>query len=354
MFRRLVAVYGFLFIGFAACMPSPPAPSQPTLLYMRGGALVTHPWPGAGETSVPLAIPPECSLWSLHSAPSGSAPAIELACPGGTAVVLVEPGGGEMRLLIDEPGVDSHFLAWGADGRSLYLKIDTMGDPRILRVDAASGKTKSLPLPGTTYDLSVLPDGRMIYSLTRGLGFGSETWLADSKGRPLWRLLAAPAHIVAFARPSPDGERIAYILMPDSQTPFTVGELWVADAEGQEPRFLAEADAGHGFAPAWSPDGSQIAFVVRENPDDPLADQYPDKLVSNLYRVAVETGQIFPVTQFEAAIVGAPLWSADGASLFFDVMANGKMDIWAYDVTTRGLAQVTETGRVCCPAWRGK
>jgi len=56
--------------------------------------------------------------------------------------------------------------------------------------------------------------------------------------------------------------------MPDSNIPFTVGELWVTNGDGNNPVLLGEADAGHGYEPAWSPDGAQIAFLGRENKSD--------------------------------------------------------------------------------------
>ena len=115
------------------------------------------------------------------------------------------------------------------------------------------------------------------YTLSRGLGYGSELYLAQNDGQISKLLYTDQYYYISFARFSPDGEKIAFIKTPDSQTPFTVGELWVIDSDGTNPRKLADADAGHGYAANWSPDGTKIAFVLRENPEDENADRSSPK-----------------------------------------------------------------------------
>ena len=243
---------------------------------------------------------------------------------------------------------DARFLAWSADGRSLYLKTDTLGSPQTVRFDRIQNRLTALDLPETVYDLAALPDGYVIYSFTKGIGFGSETWLADADGLHPRPILFEPLEIIAYLRPAPDGSRIAFILMPDSQVPFTIGGLWVMNADGTNARFLAEADAGHGYAPAWSPDGTQIAFVVRENPDDPQADLSAGALLSNVYRIEVRGGALTPVTAFTDAIVETPVWSPDGAGLFFNVFRNGTIQVWVDDA---GALGPLSEGSACCAVW---
>jgi Tol biopolymer transport system component len=95
------------------------------------------------------------------------------------------------------------------------------------------------------------------------LGHGSALWLMNSDGSGATLLLDEPQHIVARPRWSPDGERWAYILMPDSAAPFPVGELWVMDSAGAR-RLSDQADAGRGVPPVWLSGGRIIAFVARE------------------------------------------------------------------------------------------
>jgi Tol biopolymer transport system component len=150
-----------------------------------------------------------------------------------------------------------------------------------------------LPLLGYTYNLAYSPEGsQMIYSLTYGLGYGSQTWIANADGQNARLALEDPQSIIAFARWSPRGDRPAYIRMDDNNIPFTVGELWLADSNGNNAVLAGQADAGHGYEPAWSPDGAIVAFVGRENGEDTWTDQDADRLASNIYMAAVDKGLI--------------------------------------------------------------
>jgi Tol biopolymer transport system component len=97
---------------------------------------------------------------------------------------------------------------------------------------------------------------RFHFHLFARLGYGSELHAAQRSGRNSQLLYEDPFNYISFARYSPDGRQIAFIKIPDTQTPFTVGELWVMDADGSNPRKLADVDAGHGYAANWSVDGS--------------------------------------------------------------------------------------------------
>ena len=120
------------------------------------------------------------------------------------------------------------------------------------------------------------------------------------------------------------------------------------NADGSNPRRLADADAGHGYAPAWSPDGTWIAFVVRENPNDPNADQSAGKLLSNVYRVGLQGGALTPVTTFTDAIVEASVWSPDGTSLFFNVVRNDTIRVWFDEA---GVVRQLSDQVACCAVW---
>ena len=296
---------------------------------------------------IPLNLP--CQLTSTHPAPSGRYLALELACANGPLVQIVDPLTGETTIPFTD--VDSHFLAWDLDN-GLYLRVDALGNARLMRV-VTNGPAGQFPLSAPTYDMDFAPDDRsLIYSFTRGLGLGSELWAATNTGSRTWQLHADRDSIITFARWSPDGKSIAFIIMPDSAIPFPLGELWIMDADGKDPRPLAPADAGHGYASAWSPDSTRIAFVGRENPDDPRADQVAGALVSNIYIVDVTTGQITQVTHFEEILVESPVWSADGHFLAFSVVSiNDTINIWIADLASGAVMPLESRGPACCPSW---
>lgn len=304
---------------------------------------------------IPLNLP--CPLIATHAAPRGPFLALELACANGPLVQIVNTDIGEIQTPFTE--VDSHFLAWNFDG-NLYLRVDALGNTRLMRV-TPNGEARQFDLPAQTYDLDFSPDGQTLtYSFTRGLGLGSELWGATSTASRTWQLHADSDSIITFARWSPDGKQIAFIKMPDTETPFPLGELWLMDADGSNARPLAPTDAGHGYAAAWSPDSTRLAFIGRDNPDDPAADQSAGALVSNIYIVETETGktlvlsevEVSRVTRFEGSIVESPVWSADGHFLAFTVVTlNDTIQLWFADLVSGTVTLPESRGPACCPGW---
>ncbi len=346
----------FLVFLSSCASPTPTAsPPSPLLIYLQSDSsgtsrLLAHSplllGDGAGVRSTPqplsFSLPTACSLYSLYPSPTDYLLAAEYVCAGGPLVQLMDLYTAGVTAPAEAYEVDSRFLAWSTDGRYLYLKTDSLGAPFVLRVDMTTGSGKILDLPETVYDMAALPDGRILFALTRGLGFGSEVWSADSDGRGASLLFSEPTDIVAYLRPSPDGSQIAYILLPDSPAPFPEGELWLRDVSGENARILAAADAGHGYAPAWSPDGTQIAFVARLT-----SEPFTSRL--SLYNFA--NASLTPLTQYDDAVVGTPVWSPDGTSLVFNLIRNGTIQVWIEDFSAGALRPLDESAVSCCAVW---
>ena len=300
---------------------------------------------------IPFAIPPNCGLFNIFSPQVGKFIAIELNCPNGQTVLFVDFETASVTQPVTD--TDSHFLAWTLDGDAAYLKIDSLGQPRVVRA-FPDGKQEIIPINEYTYDLAPSPNqGEFTFTFSRGMGQGSELWLATRDGDSLEPLYADQLNYISFARWSPNGSQIAFIKIPDSQVPFTVGELWVMNADGSDARKLADADAGHGYAANWSPDGTKIAFVKRENPEDERADQSSDALISNISIVEVESGRLTQITNITNGRVETPFWSPGGNTLTFNVVINGRMIVHSADIVTgRMWPLIAES--TCCPAWMRK
>ena len=336
-----------------ACSPTPTQPTQASLYIYRFNppAFVELSKDFQAVREIPYSIPPSCSLFDVFATPIGKILLIELSCPNGQTVLFLDSDSGFLTQPV--AGTDSHFLAWANDGKSAYLKVDSLGNAHVARMEG-DGKQEFVPVTAFTYDLSTNPLTRdFVFAFSRGLGQGSELWLAKRGGRAIRQLYADPYNYISFARYSPDGKQIAFLKIPDSQTPFTVGELWVMDADGSKPRKLADADAGHGYAADWSPDGKWIAYVKRENPQDESADRSAESLISNIQLVQAQSGELRKVTSFTGGRAETPRWSPDGNTLVFSTVLDGRMEVQSADIAS-GEIQSLVPEPACCPAWMRK
>jgi Tol biopolymer transport system component len=293
-----------------------------------------------------------CKISGMHGSPNDRWIAADVNCEAGSHTLLLEAATGRMRSAEPSPWRDSFFLNWSPDSSAFLLRVDPIGDDLILVVDVESGHFEQVNVPPFTYDVAFSPDGaRMLYAVSRGLGFGSEVWMMDRDGQNREQVILAPAHIVAYPRWSLTGDRIAYILISDSNVPFTVGELVLADSGGRNARVVAQADAGHGYPPVWSPDGERVAFVVRENRESGAADVAASYLESNIYLADAASGRVCAVTRFEGALTESPAWSPDGMWLAFSANIDGVADVWLAEVSSGELYRVTQNADARYPVW---
>ncbi|MBI1794382.1 MAG: PD40 domain-containing protein [Chloroflexi bacterium] len=353
LYFSLLSFFFLLSCAPSSLSPSTPVQSVPVLYVFRlePPALVELSPDDKPLREIPFFAPGGCALNNIYPSPRSAYLAVELSCAFGQTVVWANTDTDEVKQAFTES--DSHFLAWASDGQAVYLRVDSAANPRIVRV-YTNGKQASIPITELTYDLSPAPDNLdFTFTFSRGMSLGSEMWLAQKDGNIVKQIAADKNNYLSFARWSPDGKQIAFIKIPDSPIPFTVGQLWIVNADGSNGRKLAEADAGHGYAASWSPDGKSIAFVARENPQDTNADQNAGALISNIYLVDVASGKLTQLTRFEKARVEAPFWSADGNTIVFTVVLNDKINVYRAEVKS-GETKLIITESACCPAWMRK
>lgn len=287
--------------------------------------------------------PALCQTDSTHAAPHGTALILQYNCKTTLFARLVEADGASSHITTFPQG---YFLDWSPDGE--WFLFRRLADEQVWLVPIVEHyQERPLNLPDGTYNAAFSPDGQqVVYAASRGLGLGSELGtLTLATDRRLVRQ-QFPQQVVAYPNWSPDGSQMVYILMADSNIPFTVGELWLADAVGQPVQRLDDIDAGRGYAPVWTPDGQHLVYVRRENPESRRANYDPLALHSNLYQVSIRTRQVTPLTHFEESLVYDAVWSPAGDQLAFT--ANDA--VWVLEPGQSPL-QVSPPGLARHPVW---
>jgi Tol biopolymer transport system component len=131
-----------------------------------------------------------------------------------------------------------------------------------------------------------------------------------SKGYyPAW---SADGHQIIFCTEGP---------LPENRSEFS--ELWIVDTSGGEPHLFFQGDA---VQPRVSPHGKRVAFW--SVPSDPVTRQIGSSGVNrDIWTVDMKGGHAVRVTTHEANDWN-PVWSPDGAWLYFLSNRSGSMNLW--------------------------
>jgi Tol biopolymer transport system component len=131
---------------------------------------------------------------------------------------------------------------------------------------------------------------------------------------------------------SPDGRYVAFAAQSGGLT-----DLYLYDLQTDSLRRLTK-DAYADLEPAWSPDGTKLAFVTDRFSTDTT------NLRPGNYRLAlmdVASGRITPLPSFDGAKNINPVWSPDGASIYFLADRGGITNIYRLNVASGAQTQVT-------------
>jgi hypothetical protein len=134
---------------------------------------------------------------------------------------------------------------------------------------------------------------------------------------------------------SPDGRRVVFTTNHRGSTYLMIGDIVVspdrprAHALANVRGLVPSARFDQAFTPRWAPDNRHVAYSSWQHGG------YRDVRI-----VDTVDGSFVEVTH-DRAIDGDPVFSADGRWLYFHSDRTGVMNIYAYEVATRRLKQVT-------------
>ena len=226
-----------------------------------------------------------------------------------------------------------HWNAWWDGTRSHLFVVPVAGGSA---VDVTPGDFDTPPIAlGGSQDYDFSPDGTEIAfvrnsdpELRLGLGTNNDIFLVGTGGGEAKKLTANKAndHSPRF---SPDGKYLAYLAMARPGFEADKQTIVLFDRKaGTSSDLTASLDLSVGDF-LWAPGGAALYFEAEE------------KGRTTVIRLTLATRKIERV--LEGHSVGSLALSPDGRTLYFLKQAIDRPnDVWAYDLRTKALAQITK------------
>jgi hypothetical protein len=205
------------------------------------------------------------------------------------SIHLMDNDGGNDRMLFRNNALSGQSIAWGQDGKGLYY-------------------TKA--------------------EVVRNTNIYNDIYYYDLERHEEIRLTR---HLRARdAAPSPDGAKLVFVTNRLGKTRLAMLPLMQKSiAKEQDIVWIGEESANQFETPRFSPDGQKIA-VVAGQPDGCkdiwILDSRGNKLEELMHDRAVDGGAV---------------WSADGRSLYFTSDRSGIFNLYAYELASKQIAQVS-------------
>jgi tricorn protease len=287
------------------------------------------------DASTPSTVEARPSL----AEPSLSADGTQIAFVSGGDIWEVASSGGVAHLLVTDAATEGRPL-YSPDGKSLAFTSTRGGSANIYVLDLASGALTRITYAEANEELDAWSaDGKWLYfaSAINDVGRQPDIFrVAATGGTPLE--VSREQYVSEFqAAPSPDGQSIALMAKGFSNgqwwrngsSHIDQSEIWVKGVvQGAGYRRLLDDSARHAW-PMWTPDGATLYFMSDKSGAE------------NLWRRPAAGGEATPVTDFKAGRVLFPAIAANGSAIVFE----RDFGIWSLDPATGQAAPVPITLR---------
>lgn len=262
----------------------------------------------------------------------------EIAFVSGGDVWTVPLSGGEARLLVSHPSVESRPL-YSPDGRSLAFVSDRTGSGDIYVLDLTTGALRQVTFDDGLERLDAWSrDGRWLHfsSNSRDIAGMNDLYRVRAEGGTPMTISADRYTSEFFGVPSPDGQRVAFSARGNSAAQWwrkghshlDESELWLLH-HSAPPRYeqLTERGAKQMW-PMWMPDGKTLYYVSDRSGAE------------NIWSLTIG-GAARQVTQFSDGRVLWPSISYDGRSIVFE----RDFELWTLDLAGGRASRVPVTRR---------
>jgi dipeptidyl aminopeptidase/acylaminoacyl peptidase len=136
---------------------------------------------------------------------------------------------------------------------------------------------------------------------------------------------------------SPDGTQISYTTRPTPKADDgSLSDVWIMNLASGAKKRIEDTPASSDSA-RWSPDGKWIAYTGSPDANDGVSTTY-------LYLIASTGGTPKQLTAKFDLNAGSPVWSRDGKTLYFSANVLEANEIFATDVASGAVIQVSKTG----------